>query len=274
MIGIHIKTKTKTNNYNEIKVALIYAKSIGCTHFQIFNENIEDGNMMKKLINKMDLKMVIHSPYVINLASNFEPHGWRTKFLLLEIENAIANGAIGIVIHMGKSMTLPVKVAYNNMYKTLELACQKIGNKKFDIYLETTAGEGTELCYKLEDLGEFFKRIKANPKMTHVKICLDTCHLFCAGYDLRRKKSIDEFVDNLDQLVGIERVGLMHINDSLNDFDTRKDRHSNIGEGYIGVNGLRYFYQKLAKRNIPGILETPVGDYEKEIKSLLKNYDK
>jgi deoxyribonuclease-4 len=268
MIGIHIKAK----KLQELKDSFKYAKSIGCSHIQIFNENIEDGKSIKAILKKLDLKMVIHSPYVINLAAKFDPHSWRTKYLLLEVENSINNGAIGLVIHMGKSMDLPISAAYNNMYKMLELVCRKI-KKPFEIYLETTAGQGTELCYKIEDLGIFFNKIKANPKMKNIKICLDTCHLFCAGYDIRKKKNIDEFICKFDKLVGIDRIGLMHINDSVNDFDTRKDRHANIGEGYIGVTGLRYFYQYFAKRNIPGILETPIGNYENEIRLLKEQFD-
>ena len=78
-----------------------------------------------------------------------------------------------------------------------------------------------------------------------------------------------KFIKKFNKLVGVENIGLMHVNDSLNDFDTRKDRHANIGEGYIGIKGLKYFYQYFAKKNIAGILETPtIGNYANEIKLL------
>ena len=263
MIGIHIKSK----KLHDIKLSFKYAKFIGCTHIQMFNENIEDCKYIKTLLKKLDLHLIIHSPYIINIASQFDEHNWRTKYLLLEIENSINNGADGLVVHMGKSMNLPIPVAYDNMYKLLLHICKKI-KKPFDIYLETTAGQGTELCYKMDDLGIFYNRIKENPKMKRIKICLDTCHLFCAGYDLRKKHNIEKFIEILNKNVGIENIGIIHLNDSVNDLDTRKDRHANIGEGYIGANGLRYFYQYFSNRKIPCILETPIGDYSHEIKLL------
>jgi deoxyribonuclease IV len=263
MIGIHVRDK----KLQELDDTLRYAKSIGCSYIQTFNETISDCKNIKSLLNKYKLKMVIHSPYVINLASNFDQHSWRTKYLLLEVENSINNGAIGLVVHMGKSMELPINVAYKNMYKTLELVCRKM-KKPFYIYLETTAGQGTELCYKLEDLGVFFNKIKANPKMSNIKICIDTCHIFCAGYDIRTKKGVDSFIGKLDKLVGVKHVGLIHLNDSVYDLDSRKDRHTNIGEGYIGITGLRHFYQYFLKINVPSILETPIGNYENETKLL------
>jgi deoxyribonuclease-4 len=251
--------------------SLKYAKKIGCTHIQIFNENIESYMHTKQILEKLDLKMIIHAPYIINIAANYDPSGWRTKYLFMEIENSIENGAIGIVIHLGKRLNVPIKTAYDNMYKILQACCEKIRKDKiFNIYLETTAGQGSELCWKLEDLAIFYNKIKMNKKMSRVKICLDTCHLFCAGYDIRTKKKVDKFINKFDKLIGVKYVGLMHINDSINDFNTHKDRHTNIGSGYINVEGLKHFYNFFANKNVPGILETPIGNYESEIKLLLK----
>jgi deoxyribonuclease-4 len=266
MLGIHIRSKT----YQELRKTLKYAKNIGCSYVQLFNENITDYDNIKELLKKNNLKLVIHSSYIINIASPFNIHAWRTKYLLLEVENSIKNGAEGLIIHLGKGMGQPLNVAYENMYKTLLLICKLINKRKFFIYLENTAGQGTELCDRLDELSIFFSKIKANPKMKNIKLCLDTCHLFAAGYDLRTKKTVDEFIFKLNKSIGIDRVGLLHINDSLNDIGTHKDRHANIGEGFIGLKGLRYFYQYFSKKNIPAILETPVGDYKKEIEILNK----
>ena len=202
------------------------------------------------------------------MASPFEAHGWRTKYFMLEIENSISNGAFGLVVHMGKSMNLDKKHAYNNMFYLLKYACLKLKNP-FDILLETTAGQGTELCYLLEDLAEFYSRIKMDKSMSRVKICLDTCHLFSAGYDLRTPKKIDKFIKLFDKLIGVQHVGLVHLNDSVNDLNSHKDRHTSLGEGFIGKIGLKYFYQYFSKKNIPCILETPVENYESEITYLV-----
>jgi deoxyribonuclease-4 len=267
MIGIHIKA----NKLQTLKTSLKYAKSIGCTHVQLFGENISSEMKLKQYLRKINLIMVIHAPYIINIASNFEPYGWRTKYLFMEIDNAIVNGAIGIVIHMGKKLNLSIETAYRNMYNILESCCKRIkSNQNFYIYLETTAGQGSELCWKLEDLAQFFDMIKLNKKMERIKICLDTCHLFCAGYDIRTKKGVDNFTNKFDKLIGVDRVGLMHINDSSYGLGTHKDRHLNLGTGFININGIRHFYKFFANRNVPGILETPIENYENEIKLLLQ----
>lgn len=264
MIGIHIKSK----NLRDLKTAMTYAKNIGCSHIQIFNENIPDSESIKSLLKKNNLQMIVHSPYIINIAAKFDPHSWRMKYLLMEIETSIINGACGFVLHMGKSMDLSVIESYKNMYKTLKMVCKKINKKKFSIFLETTAGQGTELCYHIEELHDFFEFIKNDNSLKNIKICLDTCHLFCAGYDLKTIKGNNNFITKFNKLIGINKVGLLHINDSLNDIGTRKDRHANIGEGFIGTKGLRYFYQFFSKLGVPAILETPIGDYSAEIKLL------
>jgi deoxyribonuclease-4 len=250
--GIHIRGKKKL----ELKQAFKYAKTVGCKYVQMFNENIENPTYIKKKLKDYDLKLIVHSPYIINIASPFDPKSWKMKYLLIEIENSVKNGAIGIVIHMGKSLDLPVKQAYNNMFQNLKYACSR-KPQKFIIYLETTAGQGTELCYNITDLGDFYNRIKNVSFMKSVKICLDTCHIFCAGYDIRNKKSIEKFLKEFDLVVGINNIGLIHLNDSLNDLGTNLDRHTNIGQGYIGSLGLKIFYKFFAKMKIPAILETP-----------------
>lgn len=266
MIGIHIKTKHFTNLNQSLK----YASKIGCTHIQMFNEDIPSDTNLKTLIKKHDLQLVIHSPYIINIAAPYDKNNWRTKYFLMEVENSIKNGAFGIVVHLGKRLKNDIESAYTNMYNILERICKKYKDK-IEIYLETTAGQGTELCYKLEDLQVFYDKIKNNENMQQVKICLDTCHLFAAGYDLKTKKSVNAFLKKVDETIGLDRVGLIHLNDSLNDINSHKDRHTNIGNGYIGLTGLKYIYEYFSQKNIPCILETPYENYENEIASLISD---
>lgn len=263
MLGIHVKTK----RLNGLETSLKYAHKINCTHIQLFNNDIGKDIPMKKLLKKNNLKLIIHSPYIFNIANTFNPHDWKMKYLLLELDDAKKNGASGYVIHMGKQMNLPKETAYGNMYKTLKFASQKT-NSQFQIFLETTAGQGTELCYKLDDLAYFYNKIKKDKSLDNIKICLDTCHLFAAGYDLRTKKNIKIFIKKFNELIGLESVGLIHLNDSINELDSRKDRHMNIGNGYIGLVGLKFFYDCFAKIGVPSILETPIENYELEIRKL------
>lgn len=259
--GIHIRGKSKV----DIKNAFEYAKKLGCSYVQMFNENVGDSDYIKKELIRNGLQLIIHAPYIINIASPFNPHSWRTKYFLLEIENSINNGAIGFVVHMGKSLELPKQKAYQNMFLTLRYICSKIP-QNFLVYLETTAGQGTELCYRMDDLGFFYNDIKKHKSMSNIKICLDTCHIFCAGNDIRTKKDIDIFIKNFDLLIGIDNIGLIHLNDSLNDIGTKLDRHTSIGQGFIGTTGLKYFYKFFANKCIPVILETPPDNIVDDIK--------
>lgn len=263
MIGIHIKTK----RLKDMKLNLKYANQIGCTHIQLFGEDIDKDFGMKSLLKKYKLSLIIHSPYIFNIAATFNPHDWKMKYLIMELRSAKKFGASGYVIHMGKQMNLTQQDAYNNMYRTLEFISKET-NQNFQILLETTAGQGTELCYKLEDLSIFFGMVKHNPKLRNIKICLDTCHLFAAGYDLRTKKNVDTFIKKFNKLIGIQYVGLIHLNDSINELGSHKDRHMNIGNGYIGMKGLKYFYECFSKINVPSILETPIENYAMEIKMI------
>lgn len=264
MIGIHINVK----HLQDIKEALKYANEIGCTHVQMFNENIDSKMKIKTLLKKYDLKLIIHASYVINIATDFDPLGWRTKYLLMEIDRSIRNGADGMVVHLGNSAGKSQEKAIDNMYFLLSEISKKIKKKSFYLLLETTSGQGTELCYKLEDLAKFYNRLKEDKKNQQIKLCLDTCHIFCAGYDLRTKKSVDNYIKKFDSLIGTENVKLLHVNDSLNDMGTRKDRHADLGEGYIGAEGIKHFYKYFASKNIPAILETSPEKYDSEVNFL------
>jgi apurinic endonuclease APN1 len=119
----------------------------------------------------------------------------------------------------------------------------------------------------IEDLADFYNMFK-DKEINNVKICLDTCHLFAAGYDLRTIEDVNNFILKFNKLIGLQYVGLVHLNDSIHDLDSHLDRHMNIGNGYIGSTGLKYFYQSFKTIDVPSILETPVENYGMEIKNL------
>lgn len=266
-IGIHLKTRFLVDMNHGFE----YIKSINGNYVQIFNDSPETPENINKLLKKYDLKAVVHSPYIINIASGWSPHVYHTYVCLREIEQSIKLGAQGFVLHIGNRGKLPLEQAMNNMYTFLLYICNRIPDKNFKLYLETTSGQGTELCSNLEDLAKFYDKIKQNNKMKQIKICLDTCHLFSAGYDLRTAKKVKEFYEYINKLFGIENIGLVHLNDSMNDFNTHLDHHANIGYGYIGLSGLKSFAMLFGKKHgIPLILETPAENYESEINSILK----
>ena len=128
------------------------------------------------------------------------------------------------------------------------------------IFIETSTGQGNEMCYKLADLAHFYKKLSANNSSSirnRFGICLDTCHIFASGIDIRTPATIIKFFKKFDKMIGIKHIKLCHFNDSKNDLGSMIDRHEDIGKGFIGMTALLFIKKLLYKKNIPMILETP-----------------
>ena len=223
-------------------------------------------------LKKNKMKVVVHSSYIINIARSWDNHSWWLKVLQLEIEYAAKIDAIGVVVHFGKQLDLTQKEGYTNMLTSTMHVLDK--TKKYSsvkLLFETTAGQGTEMCYKLKDLGYFYNKMKKSYPdiINRIGICLDTCHIFAAGYDLKSKEKIELYFKLFDKLVGINNISLVHFNDSKCDVGCRVDRHENIGKGYIGKTNLQLMFNYFKKLNKYIILETPNEGYKTEIKKLL-----
>lgn len=183
--------------------------------------------------------------------------------------------AIGIVIHMGKQLDLSITEAYNNMYTSLLYVHNQTKDKfsSVKIFLETSTGQGSELCYKLEDLAYFYKKILRHKNQSlndRFRLCLDTCHIFAAGYDLSKESTILLYLEALEELIGIRYVGLIHLNDSKNTQGSHIDRHENIGIGHVGKEGLMIFAKYFKNINVPIILETPDEKLRDDLMMLLE----
>lgn len=230
----------------------------------------QELNNYRKYLDKNKMKCVVHSSYQHNLCRDWEPQSWWIKNILLEIEYAHLIGSIGLVIHFGNRMNLNLQEAYNNMFSSLAFIHDKTKDiKDVMILLETPAGQGSQICYQLDDLSYFYKKIKnSKDKLfkNRIKICLDTCHIFSAGYDIRNSKSVDRYLKAFEELIGLRYIKLIHLNDSKSDIGSLVDRHENIGKGYIGLNGLKLIGNYFMKLDIPIILETPNDGFKKEIK--------
>ncbi|CAH6421762.1 Apurinic/apyrimidinic (AP) endonuclease [uncultured virus] len=273
---------THINVYENYINSTKLVKKFGGNFVQIFitipgqqkTSNISNKDLIdfKTFLMDNDMKVVVHSSYLHNLARDWDPHSWWLKNLELEIKYASVIGAIGVVIHFGKRMELSIEEAYNNMYTSLIYIHNKTKKyKDVKLILETSTGQGTEICYKLEDLGYFYKKFSKNNNKEikdRIKLCVDTCHVFAAGYDLKTKDNVDFFLQTFEELIGLNHIYLIHLNDSKMDVGSNKDRHENIGEGHIGIIGLDYFFKYFRNLKIPIILETPGGKYEEEIKLL------
>jgi len=229
----------------------------------------------KNYLVKNNMKVVVHSSYTHNMARDWDTYSWWIKNLELEIKYSHKINAIGLVLHFGKKLELSLEEAYNNMYTSLLYIHNKtLEYKDVQILLETSTGQGTETCFRLEDLAYFYKKFSKNVNKDikdRFKLCIDTCHIFSAGYDIRTKKDVKRYLETFDEMVGLRYVKLIHLNDCKVSIGAQKDRHENIGNGYIGFEGLKYFYLYFKKKlNIPIVLETPNFGYRQEIK-LLKN---
>jgi deoxyribonuclease-4 len=195
-------------------------------------------------------KVVVHAPYIINLANDKDPDKFMfsVRFLQEELERCELLGIRQMVLHPGSHVGLGIDTAISNIAKGLNMI---LGTHPVTILLETMAGKGTEVGSTLEELKRIIDLVDDKE---HIGVCLDTCHLNDAGYDM---KEFDSFLEKFDQLIGIDKIGCVHVNDSKNVLGSHKDRHENIGFGTIGFDTLLSIIYNQRLENIPKILETP-----------------
>ncbi|MDY3800556.1 MAG: deoxyribonuclease IV [Bacilli bacterium] len=199
--------------------------------------------------NNMDLRnIIVHAPYIINPA-NTENLDFSINFLRQELDRVEKLGITKLVLHPGSHVQLGEDIAIKNITHVLN-SCL-LSDTKVDICLETMAGKGTEMGINFDQLKKIIDGVLYKDK---VKVCLDTCHLNDAGYDL---KEFDVILDEFDKKIGIDKIACVHINDSKNVLGSHKDRHENIGLGTIGFDNLIniIYHEKL--KGVPKILETP-----------------
>ena len=212
------------------------------------------------------MALSVHISYTVNIANDSNKYAWWTKQFVEEIKLAHKLSAFAVVVHLGRSLDQPEQVALNNMYINLIKINNKTKNIPIKILIETSTGQGSEMCYKLEDLARFYNKIKMNKEMSdRFGICLDTCHLFNAGYDIRTVEGVKNYMKQFDELIGIENIKLIHLNDSKNELGKKIDRHANIDKGHIGHNGLEEIVKLFGKLGVPLILETPDEFLENDI---------
>lgn len=237
---------------------------------QMFISDISNNiSNIAKYLKSKNMLCVIHASYTINCSKAWNNYSWWIKQFINEIKVAYTLGAIGIVVHLGKKMNLTQEESLNNMYTSLLFVHkQTIKYSSVKILIETSAGQGTEICYDIDDLAHFYKKISThrnNEISNRFGLCIDTCHIFTAGYDISNKHNIDSFFTKFNKSIGLEHVKLLHLNDSQNVVGSRLDRHANLGHGYIGKNNLLYIAKLFAKIHVPIILETPIDHQDDDL---------
>lgn len=208
---------------------------------------------------------VVHLSYLVNLASpKEETRTYGMDVLREEIRRVEYLGFKYIVMHPGAHVGEGEPFAINQIASALNDILT--GDENLYLCLETMAGDGSKVGNSLEQIADIISRVVHQDKLG---VCIDTCHNYSFGYDV--VNDFDGFLDQFDKIIGLDRLKVAHINDSKNPFDSRKDRHANIGDGSLGLEAISRIVHHPALRGIPQILETPEGKYKEEIASLLRH---
>lgn len=200
------------------------------------------------------LFLVVHSSYLINLAKPATAKGWDFDSLIEDLRNTAALGGAGVVLHVGKSLSLPYGEAEKHLVENLKRVLDLSQKFSTELILENTAQQGSEMGYRFEQLQSIDEKLGKPPRLS---FCLDTCHAFAAGYDLQTFKSVRAVFEEFDQRLGLSRLRVIHFNDTKQPLGSKRDRHENLGLGHVGQEGLVAVAREAIARDIPLILETP-----------------
>lgn len=202
---------------------------------------------------------VSHCNYLINLGAHGETREKSIACLKQELAYAAAYRCDYFVLHVGKYKDEGLAQGITNVINGLNSVKKEILAHKVTVLLETVAGQGTEIGRTFEDLNKIVTGVDKEIK-PYLGVCLDTCHVFAAGYDLRTEESVSFAMEEFDREIGLNLLKLIHLNDSLKGLGEHVDRHAHIGLGGIGTEGFKAFLHHPAIKPLPKILETPVDE--------------
>lgn len=249
-----------------------------CDVIQIFTKNQqqwrvpklsdEDIEKFKQEEERTGVKAVcVHASYLINLGGSDRQKLYLSRQnFITEMERAGALGIPYLVVHPGSHTGDGEEKGIARIADSLNFVFEKCPDFNVKVLLESTAGQGDNLGYTFEQLADIKSGVEAKEK---VGVCIDTCHLFAAGYELRTQEGYEQTMSRLDEMIGIEEVGVVHCNDSKRELGSRVDRHDHIGEGEIGLQAFEFLVNDPRFKNFPVILETP-KPVEKDIENLEK----
>ena len=260
ILGVHVSTADK------IYKACDRAHELKCSTMQIFARNpqqwsgpalagadVEEFNARRKKF-KID-PVFIHISYLINLASpDIKLYKGSIKAYVDDIREAERLKADYIVTHMGSHKDTSEEEGIKRLIDAINKIIDDTKGAKVGILLENTSGSGSWLGYKFQHQKDIIAGIKDKSR---VGLCLDTAHAYLAGYDIATKEGLEDTLEEIDKLVGINLIKLIHLNDAKGKLDSRHDRHEHIGKGTIGLEGMRRIINHPKLKNLPFILETP-----------------
>lgn len=260
LIGSHVSFKKEEQLLGSVKEALSYGSNTFMfytgapqnTARQVINEEktLEAKKMMEE--NGINIEnVVVHAPYIINLA-NPNTTDFAVNFLKEEIKRVETLGVSKLVLHPGSHVGVGFEEGIKNIITGLNKVIDR--TTKVTILLETMAGKGSECASTFEQVKQIIDGINYSEK---VAVCLDTCHIHDAGYDIN---DFEKILTEFDKIIGLEKLQCIHVNDSKNARSSHKDRHENIGYGNIGFDALMKIIHHEKLKDIPKILETPYVD--------------
>ena len=268
-LGAHVSTA------GGVSTAFPRAAELGCDALQVFVKNANAWRAKPLPAAEIEafraahagtpgpsvrapLPLVAHAGYLINLCSpKPDVHEKSQAALIDELERCTALGVPGLVLHPGAHLGTGEDAGLNGIARALDAVHAALPEAGARVLLENTAGQGTVLGSRLEQLAAIVARVDAPER---VGVCLDTCHAFAAGYDLRSDEGYAAFVDEVARTVTLERVAAVHLNDSRFGLDSHKDRHASIGEGELGREAFARWLADPRWGDVPMVLETPLGD--------------
>ena len=262
IIGSHVGYKKDSGLVGSVKEALSYNANTfmfytgapqNTKRLPIDLEKVKEAEQLMKDNKIAKENVIVHAPYIINLATDdLVKREFSCNFLKEEIKRVETLGFSYLVLHPGSHVGAGTDKGIQNIADSLNKIIDK--DTKVVILLETMAGKGTEVGKNFEELESIISKIK---QRENIGVCLDTCHINDAGYDLNY---FDKVLDSFDKIIGLDKLKCIHVNDSKNIMGAHKDRHENIGYGHIGFDNLINIIYNKRLDNIPKILETPYID--------------
>jgi len=258
-LGVH------TSIAGGLHTSLERAKTLGCTTLQIFSHNprswavrelsANETELFRRVRYQLDISPVyIHTSYLINIATHDSILRERSLSLLIaEMDRADTIGADYVILHTGSAKE---ELKADSQKRAVSVLNDVSEHRKWNakLLLENTAGERGDISSAIEDLALIMHGTKGD---LIGGVCIDTCHLFAAGYDIRKKNVVKDFLETLYKIIGPGQVKCIHLNDARGSVGSHLDRHEHIGKGKIGTRGLQQFICERSFRTVPVILETP-----------------
>jgi deoxyribonuclease-4 len=249
--------------------AIERGKQATCDTIQIFNKSNNQWRAAKLKPEEIDRYFMLieetgvtvatsHTSYLINIASPDPALNWKSyRSLKEEMQRCETLRIPNLVMHPGSHVGSGEEAGMDRIVDNLNRLFEELPDNHVTLLLETTSGQGSNLGYTFEQLAYMIDRVDDKER---IGVCLDTCHIFAAGYPITDHKDYLQTMKTFDEIVGLKRLKIIHMNDSMKEFGSRRDRHQHIGKGFIGLEGFRNFVNDTRLENVPMILETPKGE--------------